>query len=83
MKHVNAKQVLPPDLLREVQRHCHGYVYVPGRDGFYERRRTEVIRLSRQGIPTDEIARRAHLCRRRVQQILRTDCHKKKIGDSS
>ena len=71
MKHVNAKQVLPPDLLRKVQRHCSGYIYVPNRDDFYERQRARVFELHEQGVSTDEIARRVHLCRRRVQQILR------------
>ena len=77
MRHVNAKQALPPDLLRHLAgevrppvEHCSGYIYVPRRDDFYDRRRAGVLELHRLGLPTDEIARRVHLCRRRIQQIV-------------
>jgi DNA-binding NarL/FixJ family response regulator len=71
MKHVNASEVLPPDLLRMVQKHCSGYIYVPSSRAFWHDRRSEVLRLHSCGLGTAEIAGRVHLCVRRVQQIVR------------
>ena len=70
MEHVNARDVLPPELLKELQRHCSGYIYVPETREFYEERRREVIKLRRQGAGTHEIAQRVHLCERRVRQLV-------------
>ncbi|MHC5058519.1 MAG: hypothetical protein ACYTKD_28000 [Planctomycetota bacterium] len=70
MKYVNAEDVLPPDLLREVQQHYTGYVYVSCSREFYAERRRKVMELRRRGLSTAEIAESVHLCRRRVRQIV-------------
>ena len=70
MEHVNARDILPPELLKEVQRHCSGYIYVPETREFYEERRRRVVDLRRQGLCTSEIARSVCVCPRRVRQIL-------------
>ena len=71
IEYVHADEVLPPKLVRQVQKHCTGLVYIPTSREFYERRRREVLSLHKKGLPTDVIAERVHLCRRRVQQIIR------------
>ena len=58
-------------LLKEVQKHHTGVIYVPGDPGYYERRNREVVRLHRRGFTTKNIAERVFLTERRVQQILR------------
>ena len=70
MRHVNARSVLPADLLREVQKHCSGYVYVPSNHAFYTQRRRRVVDLAGRGLPVAAIAEAVHVCRRRVRQIL-------------
>jgi len=69
VEHVNARDVLPPELLKEVQKYCSGYVYVPETREFYEERQRKVLELRRQGVGTREIAQRVHVCDRRVRQI--------------
>ena len=69
MEHVNARDVLPPELLKEVQRHCSGYIYVPRSRAYYEEQRRQVCELRRQGVATGEMAKRLHLCPRRIRQI--------------
>ena len=72
MKHVNAKAVLPPQLLRQVQRYCEGYVYVPGtrkRLGF-EAMRRKIMDLRRRGLRTRNIAAIVPVGERRVRQIV-------------
>ena len=71
MRYTRAEKVLPPELLREVQKHHTGLIYVPGEPGYYERRNREVVRLHRQGLSTKEIAEKVFLSERRVQQILK------------
>ena len=71
MKHVNAAEVLPQELLLQVQQYCSGYIYVPSPPDFYRGRRDEILNLRAQGLSTTEIARRVHVCVRRVQQIIR------------
>jgi DNA-binding NarL/FixJ family response regulator len=70
MKHVNARNVLPAKLLRQVQKYCSGYIYVPSTRQFYARRRREILRLSRQGLTAPAIAEQVHLSERRVRQIV-------------
>ena len=72
MRYTRAEKVLPPELLKEVQKHHTGLIYVPGDPGFYERRNSEVVRLHEQGLSTKEIAEKVFLSERRVQQILRS-----------
>jgi DNA-binding NarL/FixJ family response regulator len=71
MNYVNAEKVLPPDLVRRVRELCTGLIYFPADREFFERRRREILSLHKKRLPTDKIARRVHLCRRRVQQIIR------------
>ncbi len=71
MKHVNAEDVLPQDLLREVQQHYTGYIYVSRSREFYAARRRMVTELHHSGLSTRDIAEKVHLCVRRVQQIIR------------
>jgi DNA-binding NarL/FixJ family response regulator len=70
MKHVNARDVLPGKLLREVQKHCAGYIYVPSTREFYARRRREALDLRRCGSSVRAIAERMHVSERRIRQIL-------------
>ena len=38
MKYVNADEVIPPELLKEVQRYIEGYmIYIPNREGVRKR----------------------------------------------
>jgi len=69
--YVHAEEELPPELVRRVRKYCTGLVYFPADREFYERRRREILSLHKKRLPTDEIARRVCLCRRRVQQIVR------------
>jgi DNA-binding NarL/FixJ family response regulator len=71
VKYTNAEEVLPPDILRRVQRYHTGYLYVAGTREFYAKRRRTVMDLHRRGLSTREIAEKVHLCVRRVQQIIR------------
>jgi len=71
MRYVHAEKVLPPELLREVQKHHTGLLYVPGDSTFYEKRDLEIVRLRRQGFSAQEIAERVYLCPRRIRQIIR------------
>jgi DNA-binding NarL/FixJ family response regulator len=70
MRHVNARDVLPKELLREVQRYCSGYIYVPSTREFYAKRRGEIALLARRGLTVELIAERMALSERRVRQVL-------------
>jgi DNA-binding NarL/FixJ family response regulator len=70
MRHVNARKVLPPKLLRQVQRHCSGYIYVPSTGAFYAERKRRVRELAARGLAVSRIAEAVHLTERRVRQIL-------------
>lgn len=67
----NAKEVLPPGLLAEVQRHFHGHLWVPAAEPLAVRARQRVVQLHQAGIGTREIAEMVQLSQRRVQQIVR------------
>jgi len=67
--YANAKDVLPPDLLRTVQEHFTGLLWVPSDTCFYHERRRLVLALKDQGISTREIARLSGVTPRRVRQI--------------
>ena len=69
--HRNAAEVLPPDLLAEVQKYCAGPLWVPEAESFHQERRRLVERLLRRKLPVSEVARLADLTRRRVRQIRR------------
>ena len=70
MKHVNARDVLPEKLLKEVQKYCAEYIYIPATREFYRRRRQEILRLSCRGLSTWAVARKVQLTERRVRQII-------------
>lgn len=67
----NAKKVLPPGLLAEVQRHFNGHLWVPASEPQAMRMRQRVVQLHQAGIATREIAEMVQLSQRRVQQIVR------------
>jgi len=69
-EYANAKDVLPPDLLRSVQEHFTGLLWVPSDTCFYHERRRLVLALKQQGISTREIARLSGVTPRRVRQIV-------------
>ena len=66
----NGNDVLPPDLLAEVQRHVTGLVWIPAPNAFFGERRKLILTLHKQGVPTREIARLAGISVRRVNQII-------------
>lgn len=68
--YINARDVLPPDLLAEVQKHYVGLMKVPSPDTFFDDRLKAILSLRDQGVPSREIARLAGLSHRRVNQIL-------------
>jgi hypothetical protein len=68
--YVNARNVLPSELLAHVQRYCSGLVYIPVPEPNQDR--NEKIReLYQQGRSVEEIAAHAGLSKRRVWQILK------------
>ena len=68
--YANATDVLPPELLKEVQKHHSGMLWVPVAESFYRQRRRLVIALKEQNVSTEEIANLAGITSRRVNQIL-------------
>ena len=69
MKYRNAANVLPADLLEEVRAYHEGLLYVPSNRN--EQRDKEILVLRRRGMTLTQIAKRVHLSKRRVLQILR------------
>ena len=68
----NAADVLPPDLLRAVQKHWRGLLYVPPASDLPQKEDTEFIRsMTRSGCPASDIAAIAGVTTRRVYQIAR------------
>lgn len=67
----NAKEILPPGLLAEVQRHYSGHLWVPVAEPHAIRMRQRVVQLHQAGMCTREIAELVQLSQRRVQQIVR------------
>ena len=68
--YANARDVLSPELLRTLQQHFTGLLWVPADTHFYETRRKLVLALRDQGVHTREIAQLAGVTPRRVRQIL-------------
>ena len=71
--YANATHVLPTALLKEVQRHFCGRLYVPAPLDEAQRRRALVLILDERGLDSKEIAARVRLSQRRVQQILQDE----------
>lgn len=84
MRYQNAEDVLPAELLKEIQRYTDGiYLYIPrradrrqswGNSTRYReelRQRNESIRfLHREGLGAEELAERFHLAVKTVRRIL-------------
>ena len=68
--YANASEVLPPDLLKAVQSHYTGLLWVPSPNKYFEDRRKLVLTLRQQNVPVREIAQLAGVSVRRVNQIL-------------
>jgi predicted transcriptional regulator len=67
----NAKNVLPPGLLAEVQRHFSGHLWVPTAEPQAVRLRQRIVQLHQAGMGTSKIADMVGISQRRVQQIVR------------
>jgi hypothetical protein len=78
--YANARDVLPPGLLSQVQEHWIGMLWVPSPRTFYEDRKKLVLTLKAEGVSSREIAALAGVTPRRVNQILRAHGEK---NDSS
>lgn len=75
--YVNAKKVLPLELIEEIKKYYTGPLYIPKGHKSHDRRRL-VIALKEQNTSTTEIAQLAGLTTRRVQQILLDEKRKKR-----
>lgn len=71
--YANAIDVLPVELVREIQKHFHGILWIPSPDTFFFQRRELVCAMKAQGIAPNEIANLAGVSLRRVYQILRNN----------
>lgn len=67
----NAKHVLPPAVLAEVQRHVVGHLWVPPATSTADALRQRIMHLHRAGVSTADIAAVVQVSARRVQQIIR------------
>ena len=67
--YLNGREVLPPDVLAEVQKHASGLIWIPSPKTFFRERRQLILTLREQGVPTREIARLAGISVRRVNQV--------------
>ena len=83
MKYVNAAEILPDQLLKELQRYADGEVlYIPkvsGRKGwgtisgsrmFYQERNEEIKRLYKAGYSLDILVERYHLAYSTIRKIV-------------
>ena len=76
-RYANARDVLPPKLLRQVQRYWGGLLWVPLVDRrklkrFADRERDRrIVREHRRGESTAALARRYCLSQERIRQIAR------------
>ena len=68
--YANAHDVLPAPLLREVQKHWQGTLYVP--PPLYSSSNERVLNAIRSGIPAKEVAEQCGISVRRVYQIAQT-----------
>jgi len=67
--YANAKDVLPPELFEQVQKHYTGNLYVPGKNDAKHKREL-IITLAKSGADTAEIASIAGVSTRRVNQVI-------------
>lgn len=80
VKYANAAGILPPELLKEVQKYHLGALWIPSPGRFYAERRELVLALHKQKFSAKEIAPLAGVSLRRINQILQRD--RQKNGDS-
>ena len=73
----NGRDVLPSELLAEVQKHVRGLVWIPSPDTFLRERRELILTLRAEGVPTREVARLAGISIRRVNQIVSQENERK------
>ena len=85
MRYQKAEEVLPAELLAQVQKYADGvYLYIPRRADHRQswgnstryreelRQRNESIRfLNREGLTAEELAERFHLSVKTIQRVLR------------
>lgn len=67
--YTNAAEVLPPELLAQVQKHWQGYMWVPARTHMPQ---NKVIQLIQKGLSAEVIADTLGLTPGRVYQIARS-----------
>jgi len=82
--YANARDVLPAEVLRSVQEHFAGCLWVPRSERdpkFYGHRRRLVLALKAKGVSVDEIARLAGITDRRVYQIVREEIARGALGE--
>lgn len=68
--YANAQRILPSELLKEVQKHHTGFLWVPVSEHSPQTRRELVLSFKEQGLNTKEIALFVGITTRRVNQIL-------------
>lgn len=73
--YANAKDVLPQELVAQIQKHYTGLLYITGENARSCKRQL-VLTLAQQEASTGEIAMIAGISRRRVNQILAKERHK-------
>jgi hypothetical protein len=79
-QYANAAEILPSDLVRQIQKYHCGLIWVPSPSNFYQERKDLVIGMFKRGIPTKEIAALAGVSTRRVNQVLRANRHSAPVG---
>ena len=84
VKYINAKEVLPEQLLAQLQEYVQGkMMYIPGRDAEraawgeangtraeYRERNREIVSLYRSGVRVDDLALRYHLSPCSIRKIV-------------
>jgi Mor family transcriptional regulator len=84
VKYINAKEVLPEQLLMQLQEYVQGkMIYIPGKDAEraawgeangtraeYRKRNREIMSQYRSGIRVDELAQRYHLSPCSIRKIV-------------
>lgn len=86
MKYINAADVLPMELLKELSAYVNGQLlYIPsmeskkswgsksGSKQYYEQRNMDIINLYHKGMSIDEICERFHLSYDTIRKIIKSD----------
>lgn len=86
MKYINAADVLPMELLKELSAYVNGQLlYVPsmeskkswgsqsGSKQYYKQRNMEIINLYHKGMRIDDICERFHLSYDTIRKIIKSD----------